>query len=410
MSGDPGAIRTAAAAMRASGNGASSAADTLRTLDVESWDGWAAGAFRNRKAAIIADVDQQDNDPSEAAGILNGWANQMADADAAIADVQDRMRASWAALVALPPDLSVLPDLARAQRELTTLRFLRERGAIYAADRLYDLVASDTSDLSRLTWPPDGWPPPQSLQTVDLPASILDTATFDPADVAQGQIGDCYLIASLMSLMQTGEGDRLLRDNLEWDPDLNGYWVTLYDHGDPVRYFVDHAQAGGASENGSAGIVSIYEAAMNEHLTFNDLTDGGWPDDMFELLTGQDANVHSRAVTDEGWDSDALREDLDNGGHLVASTPSLNPDGEGVDIEVTRRTDSGDLVTSTAPVYGPHSYTVVSIDPDGSVWIRNPWGENDPNIQDGDGGFGTFRISAADFDRLFHNVASSGGS
>jgi len=406
MSGDPGAIRTAAAAMRASGNGAFGAARTLQTLDVESWNGWAANAFRNRKAAIVADVGQQGTDPIAAAGILDGWANQMADADAAIAAVQDRMRASWGALVALPPDLSVLPDLARAQRELATLRFLRERGAIYAADQLYELVAGDTSGLFRLTWPPDGWPPPASLQTVPLTSTILDDASFDPLDVSQGGIGDCYMLASLMALMQTDEGDQLLRDNIKWDPDLNGYWVTLYDHGDPVRYFVDHAQAGGATENGSAGIASIYEAALNEHLTFNDLTNGGWPDDTFPIITGQEASEFTHSTgSDQGWDMDPLRDQLADGNQLVASTGSVSGSGDSVRIAINRLDARGAHVPGMVDLYGPHSYTVSGIEADGSVWVMNPWGTG--NYADGGG---PFLVSAADFNLYFGNVGSSGST
>lgn len=402
MSGDPGAIRAAAAAMRASGNGALNAARTLRTLDVESWDGWAADAFRKRRTAIIADVGQQGDDPILAAGILDSWAGQMADADAAIAAVQDRMRASWDALVALPPDLSLLPDLARAQRELSTLRFLREQGAIHAADELYALVSSDSSDLYRLTWPPDGWPPPASLQTVPLTSSILADASFDPLAVSQGGIGDCYLLASLMAFMQTDEGDQLLRDNIMWDADLNGYWVTLYDDGDPVRYFVDRAQAGGATENGSAGIASIYEAAMNEHLTFSDLTDGGWPVDTFPIITGQEAREFTHDTgSDHGWDMDPLRDQLADGNQLVASTGSISD----VQITVNPPDASGNLVADTVKLPGPHSYAVSGIELDGSVWVTNPWGAGN-----GADGGGRFLVSAADFNLYFNNVGSSGGN
>lgn len=405
MSGDPGAIRTAAAAIQASGDGAALVHTNLRALDVETWDGWAANAFRGRRQAIIDAVDEQEDDPRAAATILNAWADQMADADASIDAVRTRMRAAWDALIDLPPDLGVLPGLMRDQRELATLRFVRERGAIHAADELYALIAADTSDLVGLTWPPDGWPPPQSLQTVPLSSTILDTATFDPLTVNQGQIGDCYLLASLMALMQTDEGDQLLRDNITWDPALNGYWVTLYDDGDPVRYFVDRAQAGGARQDGAAGIASIYEAAMKEHLTFGDLTNGGWPVDTFPIITGHDADelTHDPGG-DEAWDTDALRDKLDDGEQLVASTGSVDSDGA-VQITVNRPDASGALQPETVDLHGPHSYAVAGVEPDGSVWVMNPWGAGN-----GADGGGAFLVSAADFNLYFNNVGSSGGN
>lgn len=403
MSGSPGAIRTAAAALQASADGAAGAADTLRTLDVESWQGWAATKFRGRRSAIAADVGEQAVDPAAAAALLSGWADQMADADAEIAVVQDAMRAAWRALFALPPDLTVLPDLARAQRTLATLRFLRERGALHVADQLYALISSDRSDLAALTWPPDGWPPPQSLQTVPLSSTILEDATFDPLDVRQGGIGDCYMLASLMALMQTDEGDQLLRDNITWDPALQGYWVTLYDDGTPVRYFVDRAQAGGATEGGAPGIVSIYEAALKEHMTFADLTNGGWPDDTFPIITGHDADeVTHTAGGRDPWDTDALRTRLDDGEQLVASTGSVGDDGA-VQITVNRQDADGNLQPETVDLHGPHSYAVAGVEPDGSVWVINPWGAGNS----ADGG-GPFLVSAADFNLYFGNVGSSG--
>jgi len=403
MSGSPGAVRAAATTIQASADGAASAGQTLRTLDVESWQGWAATRFRARRSAIAADVAEQAADPAAAARLLAGWADQMADADAEIAVVQDTMRAAWRALVALPPDLTVLPSLVRAQRTLAALRFLRERGALHVADQLFALIASDRSALG-LTWPPDGWPPPQSLQTVPLGSTILDDASFDPLDVQQGGIGDCYMIASLMALMQSDEGDQLLRDNITWDPTLQGYWVTLYDDGDPVRYFVDRAQAGGAREGGAPGIVSIYEAALKEHLTFADLTNGGWPDDTFPIITGHDADevTHDTGGGDP-WDTGALRTRLSNGEQLVASTGSVSDDGA-VKITVDRRDTDGNLQPETVDLHGPHSYAVAGVEPDGSVWVINPWGAGNS----ADGG-GPFLVSAADFNLYFGNVGSSGG-
>lgn len=126
---------------------------------------------------------------------------------------------------------------------------------------------------------------------------------------------------------------------------------------------------------------------------------------MFPLLTGQDATDYRRDVSGaQGWDFDTLRADLADGGHLVASTPVVAVGGEDPQVAVTRHDPSGELVADTVSIKGPHSYTVVDVETDGSVWLINPWGEGNP----ADGG-GSFRVSTQDFDRLFHDVASSGG-
>lgn len=285
-------MRRAAQIWQTSGTETAAVAAPMARLTVSTWEGQAAERFNERRRITRAEAGEQGRDLTAAGGVLSDYGDQMADCDTRIQAARRRMRAVWSRVFALPPDFSALDDLIAAQRELSVVAFERERKAIHAAEALYALIARDTTELTGLIWPPDGWPPANSLGDAQLGADILANAGFDPEDVKQGGVGNCYLIASLMALMQTDAGDQILRDNLRWDPDRDGYWVTLYDDGRPVTYFVDRALARGATENRAPGIASIYEAAMKEHLGFTDLNDGGWPANTLPIITGRDSNEY----------------------------------------------------------------------------------------------------------------------
>lgn len=399
MSGSSAAVRQAAQIWRDSGAGATGVASAMTSLDVETWEGLAAERFTERRRITRAELDEQGRDLTGAGAVLSDYADEMADCDLRIDDARARMRAAWTRVFSVPPDLSALDGLIAAQRELSVVRFERERKAIHAAEALFALIARDTTELASLTWPPEGWPPANSLGDSPLAAAILANATFDPEDVSQGGVGNCYLLASLMALMQSDAGDQILRDNLRWDPDRDGYWVTLYDDGEPVTYFVDRSLARGATENGGPGVASIYEAALKEHLGFTDLNNGGWPVDTFPMITGLDANEYKPRWF-LGMNDGAIRADLAGGHPGVASTTSIDSASPEF-VTVGRTAPDGTVTTETVEIVGPHAYALVSLEPDGSAWVMNPWGAGN-----GADGGGPFRVSADDFDRLFTNVAT----
>lgn len=402
MTGDPAGVLAAAILLEGAGNNTLAAGSTMRGLNVETWTGLAAMAFSTHRSGLICTVEDQAFDLSSAAKILTRYAGELHQGGERIAHSRERMTLGWERLRAEPLDLDAYRRLFVAQSDLRLAKDALERQGDLAAAELYALIAGDQSDLFAFKWPPDGWPPLSTLETLDLTKGILEHSAFDPADVSQGLIGDCYLLASVMALMQTDKGDQILRDNMRWDDERQGYWVTLYAEGEPVTYFVDNGQASGATENGRAGVVSIYEAALREHLTFADLDDGGSPAEALELLTGSETREYKNPPIG-GWSWDEMRNDVADGDQLVGSTRKNDTEDADWPVEITRRDESGNLETVDKTVVGGHAYTVVRIEGDGSVWLRNPWGVGNS----ADGG-GEFRVSAEDFDKIFYRVASTG--
>lgn len=401
MNGSPAQVRAAATALTTAGTTVISASEGITALDVETWHGSAADGFRDRRLALSQETTEHAVDLRAAANILKRYASEMETCDLEIATAKAAVEKAWDAWRADPLDLSVLPKIINGMNDASVATDKREQYSIHAADELLALVASDESHLPELTWPPDGWPPPASLPTVPIPGGLDENSPFDPLDVSQGGIGDCYLLASLMALMQTDEGDQLLRDNLRWDPERGGYWVTLHVDGKEVVYFVDRAQQGGATENGGPGIASIYENALKQHLKFNDLNDGGWPADALELLTGGDTHVYEDRFL-RGWDWGDIRNDVEDGDQLVAATRS-GPKAGMWPVEAERPGPDGSMQTVKVDIVGSHAYTVVSVEKDGDVVLMNPWGEGN-----GADGGGPIRISQDDFERIFHQIASTG--
>jgi hypothetical protein len=86
------------------------------------------------------------------------------------------------------------------------------------------------------------------LSWEDVERGILDADRFDPDENEQHGVGDCWLIGVLNGLMETSEGDQLLRDNVRWDEANGCYWVRLYDSDGRGEWIeVDQVINGGAT-------------------------------------------------------------------------------------------------------------------------------------------------------------------
>ena len=70
---------------------------------------------------------------------------------------------------------------------------------------------------------------------LDGPVDLSDDA-FDLSQIVQGQIGDCWFLASAAAV---GANDPdFIRDHIQYNPD-GSYTVTLYEDGEPVEVRVD---------------------------------------------------------------------------------------------------------------------------------------------------------------------------
>ena len=402
LAGDPAQVRVAAAVFETSATATSAVASNVSGAQIASWTGDAGDAFRGDWSALRTDVKDHSEDLQRGSEVLMVHATELEAINAQALDALERWRAAADRLLSLPPDLSAFTDLYRAQADLRHAIDLRVRLSQRTADNLYGLISADAAEVEGYTWPPAGWPAGGSWADDPLPSTILDDATFDPEDVSQGGIGDCYVISTVMALMQTPEGDALLRENIRWDSVREGYWVTLYVDGKPTPIFIDHALHEGALEDGGPGIVSLYEAAFSEYESWATLS-GGSAHDVFPVIAGTDAErINWDAGDGDTWDPGPAREALDDGGYVVAS--SHPTDDPAPTIQVTKQNADGSTYTTDVRIVGPHAYTVAGVEADGSVWVMNPWGQGN-SYDDG----GPFLVSAEDFEELFRAVSISEG-
>lgn len=258
-------------------------------------------------------------------------------------------------------------------------------------------------------WWDDHFPPNRHIDY-----DVLKNGSFDPDDIRQGFIGDCYLLATLMGYLRTEAGQQMIRESIRWDPKKRGYWVTLYPDGEPRESFVNQAFDSCAVEEDwrsgpfsgyKPGIAAIYESAVYQVIGYEDLADGGWPKDTMEMLTG-DGRATAYHSGPDGPPDDYLFQaqwKLDDGANVVVSTydDALLPSGEYEEITVKRVVD-GRTVTDQVELGAPHAYMVDKIDDDG-IWIKNPHGPGN-----GSDGGGAFKISKADFNKYFTSLTISG--
>lgn len=394
VGGDPAQVRVAAGAFGTAATVASSAVSTMRGVSLLSWNGEASDAFRTHRRRIDTDLDDHADDLARGRDVLERHADELEQLAAAADEAIARLRDARDRLLRLPPDLSAFGDALRAQRDLNHVIDLRNRLSRRTADNLYGLISPDSTQLSGYRWPPEGWPSGGSWADTPLPPTILDGASFDPQDVEQGGIGDCYVLAAVMALMLRTDGDRILREGIRWDAGREGYWVTLYIDGRPTPVFVDHALYNGAEERGAPGVVSLYEAAYAQYESWATLN-GGWSHDVFPVLTGANA-YEDRWEQGEAWDPTAAREALVGNGYVVANTRPI----ETVTVPADKHTPYGSTYPTQVRIVGPHAYAVTAVEEDGDVWLMNPWGAGNSADKGG-----SFRVSAEVFSEYFRSVS-----
>ncbi|WP_158247592.1 C2 family cysteine protease [Actinomyces qiguomingii] len=270
-------------------------------------------------------------------------------------------------------------------------------------------------------------------------------------DVSQGELGDCYLMATLQAYSWTDEGKQVLRENVRWDESKQAFIVALYDDGEKVEVEVTDVYTYG---NGNTDLIAVYERAYGKHFGDEAVRDGGHPDDVISAISGNDSETvrtigwtwnlfpqQQHGYTNEEWN--AIEEAVEDEKPVIATTgggnfddgdqvtalADTNDDGvirsededEGVTVGEGKRAWRPDVVPGAEPdeegqyrIVGgdydgqgersAHAYTVVAID-DETVTLYNPWGTNhtveDYSAPPGDLRDGYIRISRADYEKYF---------
>lgn len=225
------------------------------------------------------------------------------------------------------------------------------------------------------------------------------------ADIAQGQLGDCYFIAPLGSI--ANQQPATIQNAISYNADTQTFTVTLYQPGHsgflglhevakPVQIEVTQADLQGDKAVGVDGLdtkfngkgplwpevmESAYAKMQAEHKPNETIQDelqhignGGRASNTIYALTGQhDQTVSAQALSDTGKAYEQINKALGEGRPMLLNTNPMKDmptdglvKGEWSDADPSKR--SG------------HAYMVegVSKDKDGNVMVtlRNPWGNN----------------------------------
>lgn len=389
LPGSPTAIHRVASVWRASAAKVAAAEKPLRASLELDWEGEAADAFCAKQRAILPQVQSTAERLQAAAGILEGYATTLTRLDHTYADAHHDAERARARLRSNPLDLVAGLDLAAGALAQRALLWQAQQAADDAARALRGLIGDEVGG-SQHWWDPLGWWDDEAIPDENVNGDVLEDTNWDPATVQQGNIGDCYLISTVMGYMRTADGRDLLERNVRWDEKADGYWVTLYVNGQPSEYFVDKIYEHGAEQvdgktlwwqNTSPNIVSIYEAALAKAITYDDLDDGGRASTTMEMITGQPATYQDLEYSHYDDTTAAGAKALASGSSVVAS--SIPGDGKIELDDVTVLRPDGSTVVTDVKIVKSHAYEVERIDSDGSVWLRNPWGPE--NSADGGG-------------------------
>ncbi len=214
--------------------------------------------------------------------------------------------------------------------------------------------------------------PSDSGATFTVQAPLFATGGPVPADINQGEIGDCYFVASLAAFAH--EDPKVITNSVV-DMGDGTYAVEFYKNGTPEFVRVNNSMPIGPwngydyAHPGSDG--AIWVAVMEKAFCYfrsgantYDSIGGGW---MSEVYT--DLNVTSVSTTPDTFSQSTLfsrlQNDLSLGEAVTMGTPDYAPD-----------------------LVGDHAYTLMAVEKVGGkdeFIVRNPWGDSGTVIENSQG-------------------------
>ncbi|RAX19085.1 cysteine protease [Actinomyces sp. Z3] len=463
--GDPAAVRAVAEDWKSAARsfwGAADLADYARGA-TPSFQGATADAFRHGARELTRALERDAERLEAGAGPLEAYAQVLDSAIAAADELREfagrKVLAALGTPAAAIVAAAVVPAIAQAWAGIlaeVNLAAIRTAAALSTAlgagapgqgagplaqggKGKADDEVDYTKDKTKLT--------DAEIEAIKL--QLDGSEEWD--DVHQGRVGDCYLMATLQAYSWTDDGKQVLRENMRWDESKQAFIVTLYDDGKKVEVEVDDVYTYG---NSGYDIISVYERAYGKHFGDEAIRDGGHPDDVIAVISGNDSETvrtigwtwnlipqQQHGYTNEEWN--AIEEAVEDGKPVIATTgggdfdngdqvtalADTNDDGvirsedenEGVTVGEGRKSWRPDVEPGAEPdeegqyrIVGgeydepgertAHAYTVVAID-DETVTLYNPWGENHPaedySTPPGDLGDGYIRISREDYEKYF---------
>ncbi|MGH3723155.1 MAG: C2 family cysteine protease [Mycobacterium sp.] len=218
---------------------------------------------------------------------------------------------------------------------------------------------------------------------------IMGRPVPGPETTSQGQLGDCWLMATIMGFQVSEKGREGLSKLVVSKGD--GYDVIFGSLCGSQSVYVDKVYSSGAQEMvsptwndaglGSAqsvrqGLVSIIESATSQ----------GWLGKLQmcrgstlwlaeDLLSGGDGEYHMNTAAP--WDhkmQDRLTRDADEVNKMIQNGQSVTVGTDDTSqFETTYRINGKLSPGHAVTVVGNHAYAVTAVQNDG-IWVRNPWG------------------------------------
>jgi hypothetical protein len=252
-----------------------------------------------------------------------------------------------------------------------------------------------------------------------------DANAIDPDDVSQGALGDCYLLAAMMTIAQVDPGaiERLIRDNGDGTYDVTIYviqdgrktprvvrvddqfaFVGRYSEAEYAKIGDNSGQ--GANRRNEIWPMLIEKAYAVVMGSYDAIQGGGTAQGLEALLPG-----HVRTLDTRGADPTELGFEIRTA--LASRRAVMATIGEGLlttlgvgaaalGASLLRRIGvdvSGPRNADRAGLTDVHAYAVVSVDlAAGTIRLRDPMSSGDDNL---------VQVSLADFKRFAYRVAIS---
>src|SRR5699024_4875147 len=124
-----------------------------------------------------------------------------------------------------PLDVSAVFSAAQARMSAFAAIGQLQQAAQTAASELR--AASGEEADSWPWWDPFGWFTDEEEPDERVSEDIMDEHAFDPFAVVQGNIGDCFLLSTVVSLLQTEVVQYFIREHVRREEDEGGYSVTF---------------------------------------------------------------------------------------------------------------------------------------------------------------------------------------
>lgn len=203
------------------------------------------------------------------------------------------------------------------------------------------------------------WSNAQKVYNEILRSPLDGGGAANPNDISQGSIGDCYFLSSLIAI---ASADPSFVANHIHSNGNGTSTVTLYENGQPVQVTVtDTAPSSGVTSSGGSW-PQLYEKAYAQlRGCYGVINQGGWGTQGLTAVSGAAVASGSLTVTQ-------LAQLLNSNHAVVIGTNNNNP--------ATNDYVGYDQVSGHKLIDG-HEYMVQSVNPNGTVTLRNPWDPTD---------------------------------